>query len=286
LLYIMMRFCLSVLLLMYMQVAAGQVLSTSPVWSMGIHFNPAFTTPVMDGESKYDAPLKPSYAVAGINTGFNLQYRIPEMTFETGISYIQKTFRIRQRLRHFENLQGFDDTRNNHFTLSSFSSSIELPLEVSYCLHHHDKRAVYDLHAVVGCSGEFNYITGSGASTKGNSGSIIQQNYTLDATGTQTIWVNALAGFKIHAILRIIGLIDYGLIWHVPIQRSGPYTLSSEVKDYTNGGTITYTGTYNPHMGYLDVKFAYYFLNLDPSRHYIRYRGRKDDERSKKSRRS
>lgn len=274
----MMRCFLSVLLVFFIQIACGQVLSTSPVWSFGIHFNPAFTTPLMDDNSKYDAQVKPEYAALGINTGINLQYRIPEMTFETGISYIQKAFTIRQRLRHFENLGGFDDTRNNHFTLSYYSSSVELPLEVSYCLHHHDKRAIYDLHAVAGCSGEFNYTTGYSARTKGNTGSIIEQDYTPEATGNKSLWVNAIAGFKIHAILRIIGLIDYGLIWHVPIQRAGPYSLLSEVKDYTNGGTVTYNGLYNPRLGYLDVKFCYYFLNLDKNHRYIRYRGRKDDD--------
>ncbi len=273
-----MRCYLSVFLLVYWQMAAGQVLSTSPVWSFGAHFNPAFTTPVMDDNSEYDAQLKPVYADFGINTGINLQYRIPEMTFETGINYIQKSFTVRQRLRHFENLGGFDDTRNNHFRLTSYSSSVELPLEVSYCLHHHDKRMVYDLHAVAGCSGEYNYVTGYMVTIKGNAGSIIQQDYNVTATGTKQLWVNVIAGFKIHAILRAIGLIDYGLIWHVPVQRAGPYTVSSEVKDYTNGGSIKYSGLYYPHLGYLDVKLAYYFFNLDRNHRYIRYRGRKDDD--------
>ncbi len=269
-----------VLLVVLAPIAYGQVLSTAPVWNIGVHINPAFTTALRGSDSHYDAQLRPVYIAPGINTGVNLQYRLPEMTFEASINVVSKAFVIRQRLRHFANVSGFDQTRNNHLKAVSYSTSLEVPFIASYCLHHHDRKMVYDVHALAGCSAELNSVTGFSVITSGNTGSIVRQEYTLPEAGTKHIWVNAIAGFKIQAILRIIGLIDYGVAWHIPIQKSGPYYITTEVKDYDSGNTKVLDGEYHPHLGYLDFRLCYYFLNIDNNRQRIRYRIKKEVQQS------
>lgn len=136
---------------------------------------------------------------------------------------------------------------------------------------------MYDLHAVAGTSAEYNRANAYLNTMVGSPGSIVRQDYTLPAG--QNIWVNAIAGLKIHTILRKIGLIDYGLLWHVPLQKSGGYTLTSVVKNFSTGDDMTYNGTYYPRLAYLDIKLCYYLLNLDKGNHIIKYRVKQDEER-------
>jgi hypothetical protein len=263
--------------MLLMQNATGQVLSTAPVWSIGVHVNPTITTPLMDSRSTYDAAIKPVPNI-NYNIGFNLHYTLSEMTIETGINYVLKSFTIRQRLYSFNNVPGYSHSRNTQYFLSLGSASIEVALLLSYCLHHHDKRMVYDLHAVAGASAERNQPTQYLTSTIGSHGSIVQQDYTLPTEQAKEIWVNAIVGFKIHTILRRIGLLDYGLIWHVPLQKSEAYTLTSVVKDFSTGDNITYNGTYYPRLGYLDIKLCYYLLNFYKDCHRLKYRTKRNDD--------
>ncbi len=89
-----MRTWVTCFLILFIQNAAGQVLSTAPVWNIGIHVNPTVTTPLMDGKSTYDPAIKPVPNI-DYNLGINLHYKTPEMTFETGINYVLKSFTIR-----------------------------------------------------------------------------------------------------------------------------------------------------------------------------------------------
>jgi hypothetical protein len=249
--------------------------------NLGVHLNPTFTSPVLDGKSAPDKGIFLSRARPDVNVGININYKTGNLALETGLNLVgkQAVFKVGDISR-----LGFSNSSYGRVTMGT--TSLEVPLLASYCFHHHDKKLVYDVYLVGG--GSYEWISpgatsegSGGVSGFGGGGEPTIQVKRIDATtlpSHRDEWANIVAGFKINTVLRVLGLIDYGITYHLPLKTYGTYDIHADVVDYASGTGVdkTYHGTYNPRMGYIDFKFCYYFLNFDRDFNKVHHRFPKD----------
>lgn len=247
--------------------------------NLGFHINPTFTIPVLDRHSVYSKELGVQPAMLFFNVGFNANYKRERLAIETGVNIVPKSIAFKQ---NYSDRKGgnYIGNKGNYSKIISNSTSLELPLLLSFRAGHHDKKTVYDTYIVAGTSFEYNFAGSSSErstyTSQGNQGTeyILDEHYTRPATKDNKAWANIIAGFKINAVIRHFGLIDYGLTYHFPLTRNEPYQVKTTVRDYTNNQDYTYTGDYHPYLSYIDIKLCYYFWNLDNGWRRMRYNER------------
>lgn len=231
--------------------------------NIGIHANPVFATPVISkGRSELQEDLSTSLRI-GYNVGANINVKFNKLSLEAGANYLGKPLAITQRQQQL----GFD----TYYRVVIPSKAVEVPVTVNLLMHHHDKNSVYDVYLMIGAGYEIGMIDSSLSSavysgSGGGAGGFSVDGHYLGNRKYSTI--SPIVGFKINAVLRNVGLIDYGLSFHFPVAANGPYVYESS---YNIVGTSAYKNTVYAHAAYLDIKLAYYFLNIGRDMKRMRY---------------
>lgn len=228
--------------------------ATAQEFNFGLHVNPILTTPFMDGASKVDKRINVSKARIGANIGLDANLVMGKWRLQTGAGLMHKSVSYYQR--------------TNSYNVDAYAKdivetiSVEVPMLVGYKLATQNKETYYHVYGVAGVSYEWNTLNGTSSKTgiRGSSGSAQLQSYDIGYVGDKSQWMNIVAGVNINAILRGVGLIDYGFTFHLPMGNAAGYTIASDVN--TGGGTVNYRGTYYPRMAHIDFKLCYYFLSL------------------------
>lgn len=249
------------------------LLFSCPTWAgeynIGLHVNPVFSTPILEKSSEYEGGINVGNFMLCYNVGANFNITNKKVAFETGINIIQKKFRMGNRVKTYS--AGY-----NSFALTAYSTSFEFPMLVAANIHKHDRNdIVYDLYLLGGLSYEIFVADGHAYSfSTVNEGQyyIYDETYDIPHPGAQNNWLNFVAGFKINAVIRHFGLIDYGLSFHLPGAVNFPYRIESVVRNQDTGEEVLYKANLKPRMAYIDVKFCYYFLNLDNNGRRIKYK--------------
>ncbi len=230
--------------------------------NIGIHANPILAAPVLNGKSKLQEDLKPYWLSVGYNVGANLHLKFEKMSVEFAPGYVRKSVTVTQKTEQL----GFD----SYYRISIPSTAIELPVLVNLLLHRHDKDKVYDLYFVAGAAYEMGMIKPySGSTTSGSGGLNLYVEGRYNGVRNYST-VTPVIGFKINAVLKSVGLIDYGFSFHFPVQATGPYITESK---YNRGsGTNLYTNSIYAHTSYIDIKLCYYLLSFDKTFKRLKYR--------------
>lgn len=248
----------------------GYLQGYSQELNIGVHFSPILSIPVQDKIGDVAPTFKTQTINFNASGGLNINARFNKICFETGANITSRTVVFKMRLDEysFNNLNS-SSTISSNTDVRAMGYAWSVPLQVGYLLDHHEAATTYDLFGIAGVSYEnytatgFNYASASittGGSTTGNSGSLTNINDLLPVAGTQTSWYNAIVGFKINAILRRVGLVEYGMRYHYPLSNAGLFRVNAVVAN-NNYGSV-FNGDFYPRLSYIDFHFTYYFLNF------------------------
>ncbi|HEY9176110.1 MAG TPA: hypothetical protein VIN07_00400 [Flavipsychrobacter sp.] len=243
-------------------------------FSMGIHFSPIATIPMMAKPPVTNHPsLKAKKYNINASAGFNLNYRVNRMCIETGGNFTTRSITFRMNLDEYSyNSLGGSSSVSSYSDTRSPGYAIGIPLQIGYLLDKHNAKTVYDFYGLLGASYEMHttlpYAYGSVTSQTGSS--ITNNRNFYPGEGVRTNWVNIVAGFKINAILRRVGLIEYGLRYHFPLSHAGLYHVETIVSNGTYGSA--FTGDFYPRLAYMDFHLTYYFLSFEKGTGRKKYR--------------
>ena len=235
--------------------------------NLGVNFSPIVGMPVVD---KIGAPaymVKPQMLNVNATGGLNLSIRIKDLCIETGANVSTRTTIFRLGLDDYSyNNVGGSSSVSARMRTKAHGHTFTVPLLLGYRLAHHEVNTTYDVFGILGAAYQ-NYTLDAYAYEEHTSS---QQTSTYTFTnslnpypteGYNTYWIDVVAGFKINAILRYVGLIEYGLRYHYPLSNAGKFTVLSVVANSQYGSV--YGGDFYPRMSYFDFHFTYYFLNLE-----------------------
>ncbi|MCB9044513.1 MAG: hypothetical protein H6550_00105 [Chitinophagales bacterium] len=261
-------FAAYILLLAFSSASAQEV-------NLGLHFSPIATIPVMGKGTTTNYPaLKARRVIVNASGGANINLRFGKMCIETGGNITTRSVTFRMKLDEYSyNNIGSSSSISSYSDQRSTGYAIAIPLQVGFLLDHHEEKTTYDLFGLLGASYEMHTTTGYayGATTYSQSGTSVSNGMNFaPVAGVKTNWVNIIAGFKINAILRRVGLIDYGIRYHFPLSTAGKYHVETVVGNGTYGSV--FTGDFYPHLSYIDFHITYYLLNLkggEGIKHYV-----------------
>ncbi|MBW7912111.1 MAG: hypothetical protein H3C54_00030 [Taibaiella sp.] len=243
-------------------------------FSMGIHFSPIATIPMMAKPPVTNHPsLKAKKYNINASAGLNLNYRFNRLCIETGGNITTRSVTFRMNLDEYSyNSLGGSSSISSYSDTRSPGYAIGIPLQVGYLLDRHNAKTVYDFYGLLGASYEMHttlpYSYGSVTSQTGSS--ITNNRNFYPGAGVKTNWVNIIAGFKINAILRRVGLIEYGLRYHFPLSHAGRYHVETVVSNGIYGSA--FSGDFYPRLAYMDLHFTYYLLNYEKGTGRKKYR--------------
>lgn len=211
----------------------------------------------------------------GYNVGANINITNNNIGFETGIDIVHKQFQVRAAEHELNAKSRVKNT--------AFNMALEFPCRLAVSIYKHDKNDIaYNLYFVSGISYEILTTTGyshaissSSGGGGGNAGYVVfggEEFFRRPATYNRDEWLNFIAGFKINTIVRGLGLIDYGLTFHIPSAVSSSYYAETYMMDQLTGQRIVYKGEFFPRMAYVNFKLCYYFLNYDSRFKRIKYK--------------
>lgn len=244
-------------------------------FSMGLHFSPIATIPMMAKPPVTNHPsLKAKKYNINASAGLNLNYRFNRICIETGGNITTRSITFRMNLDEYSyNSIGGSSSISSYSDTRSPGYAIGIPLQIGYLLDKHNAKTVYDFYGLLGASYEMHttlpYAYGAGVTSQ--TGNTITNNRNFyPGEGVQTNWVNIIAGFKINAILRKVGLIEYGLRYHFPLSHAGRYHVETVVSNGIYGSV--FTGDFYPRLAYMDFHLTYYFLNFEKGKGRKKYR--------------
>lgn len=235
-------------------------------FNIGLHFSPIATIPMMAKPPVTNYPsLKPKKYNINASAGLNLNYRFNRLCIETGGNITTRSITFRLNLDEYSyNSLGGSSSISSYSDTRSSGYAIGVPLQIGYLLDKHDAKTVYDFYGILGASYEMHttaaYAYGSGVTSQTGTSITNNRNFYPGA-GVKTNWINVIAGFKINAILRRVGLIEYGLRYHFPLSHAGLYHVESVVSNGTYGSV--FTGDFYPRLAYMDLHLTYYFLSFE-----------------------
>ena len=233
-------------------------------FNIGVHFSPIATIPMMAKPPVTNYPgLKARKYNINLSGGVNLNYRFNRLCVETGGNITTRSVTFRMNLDEYSynnigsssSISSYSDTRSPGYAIGI--------LQVGYLLDRHNAKTVYDFYGLLGLSYEMHttlpYSYGSVTSQTGSS--VTNNRNFYPGEGVKTNWVNIIAGFKINAILRKVGIIEYGLRYHFPLSHAGRYHVETVVSNGVYGSA--FTGDFYPRLTYMDFHFTYYLLSLE-----------------------
>lgn len=231
--------------------------------NVGLHFSPTVSVPLLEKQSIYDPSIKVQRANINASGGANLNFRFGKVCFETGGTISSKSIVFKLKLDEYSY-----NNLNNSSSISSKNNirgtgySLSVPAQLGYLINHHEANTTYDVFALAGASYEL-YTAGgysSESATTNSNGTISNVNNKAPQAGQQTSWVNVIAGFKINAILRRVGLVEYGMRYHYPLGNAGKYQVETILSNGIYGSV--FAGEFYPRLSYVDFHITYYFLNF------------------------
>lgn len=236
--------------------------------NLGIRVSPILGMPFLDKSSVYHPALgvrKPNFN-AGAGADLNIMMgKLLCLQLGGGIQSRSIVFKMKAS-GSYNNIGG-SSTVSAQSNVRNRGYSLVFPAELGIKLSHHEANTIYDVFGMLGASYEM-YTTGGydyEASTvsQGGSGTITYTNTNklYPDAGRQSNWINAVVGFKIRAVLRRVGLLEYGLEYHYPMSTAGEYRIGAVVSNSTYGSV--FNGTFYPRLSHLDVRLCYYFLNIN-----------------------
>ncbi len=235
-------------------------------FNIGIHFSPIATVPMMAKPPVTNHPsLKAKKYNINASAGLNFNYRFKRLCIETGGNITTRSVTFRMNLDEYSyNSLGGSSSISSYSDTRSPGYAIGIPLQIGYLLDKHNAKTVYDLYGLLGATYEMHttlpYAYGAGVTSQSGSSITNNRNFYPGA-GVQTNWFNIIAGFKINAILRKVGLIEYGLRYHFPLSPAGRYHVETVVSNGVYGSA--FTGDFYPRLSYIDIHLTYYFLNFE-----------------------
>jgi hypothetical protein len=234
-------------------------------FNIGFHTNPTLTMASIGSSSAVDKYTKVKPVRLGYNVGANLNFRKDKIGIELGLNLVGKSMKEIHRV-------GSNFGYNTYYTLAVPTTAYEFPLLVGYLVYHNkNEDANYDLYIQAGAAYEIDN-TGKGASTstsnEGANNLLVIGGYKGPAT--QSV-ITPVVGVKINAVVRNLGLIDYGIYYHFPLQETGPYVSDATYKVGISTGTVT--NTLYSRLSYIDIKLCYYFYSIGRDGKKIRYKG-------------
>jgi hypothetical protein len=226
--------------------------------------------PVFDNNSVYDKQLNVSDLRVTYNIGADININFNNWRLETGLNFMNKPIVFYQRTFYGSGSTFVKDIVNN--------TSFEFPLLVGHKLLTRDRKTFYHIYGVAGASYEVSSFSSRESQSDGlstSNTSFTTKQKVVVPLGAQQM-VNAVVGFHINAIVHKLGMIDYGVSYHYPFNLEAPgkdnaYYVTSTFN--TGRNTSSYSGTFYPHLSYINFKLAYYFINLDRNfrrKHYQR----------------
>lgn len=236
--------------------------------NVGLNISPVISMPVLDGTSTHHPAIRTKRFNVNATGGLNINVRMNNFCIETGANASSRSivFILNVDDYSFNNLNSSSSIAAQD-EIRSTGYSFSVPVILGYKLHHHDLKTRYDVFGILGASYD-SYMFGAEAyrSTSSNSGgmgsvSVTDIVYASSTGKSPTNWVNIIAGFKINAILRHVGLVEYGLRYHYPLSNSGKYVVDAVVTNNIYGSV--YNGTFYPRLSYFDFHISWYFLNLE-----------------------
>lgn len=259
-------------------VALGSYNANAQELNLGLNFSPIIGMPVMDNVVTNFPGVKAQRFNVNATAGLNINVRVKDFCVETGANLSSRSvvFKLKVDDYNYNNLSGSSSiSAQNRSIATGYSFSV--PLILGYKLSHHELKTNYDLFGLLGSSYDnytfFGYSYTSSSTTAGG-GSVTSistnTNNSYPLEGNNTSWINIIAGFKIHAILRKVGLVEYGIRYHYPLSNAGKYSVNTIVTNNTYGSV--FGGDFYPRLSYFDFHFTYYFLNLEAGTGRKKYR--------------
>lgn len=239
--------------------------------NIGVTASPIIGMALMDKNSTRSPFLKPQLFNLNAKAGLNVNVRFNNICIETGATAATRSVVFKMMLTNmgYNSINGSSSVSANS-TVRATGYSFSAPLLLGYKMHDHSAQTVYNVFGLLGASYEqftstgYSYVssststTGSGATT---SSSIVNTSTGHPQSGQTANWINVIAGFKINAILRKVGLVEYGLRYHYPITNAGKYSVNTVVSNGIYGSV--FDGDFYPRLSYFDFHFTYYFFNLE-----------------------
>lgn len=262
---------LALFILIYLRVATSYAQEVN----FGINAGPIISMPLIKKSSAVQV-IKAQRFNIDATGGLTINVRIRNICIETGAQVSTRSVAFKTKLDNLAyNSLGGNSSLSAKIKLIASGYAYSVPLVLGYNLHDHKATTTYSIFGLLGAS--YDYYTSSGYSSIGSTvgtgtgnGGLATFENPAPSAGNVNSWVNIIAGFKINAILRKVGLIDYGLRYHYPLSDAGRYNVSTTV---TNGIYGSYfEGNFYPKLSYFDFHFTYYFFNLERGTGIKRYK--------------
>lgn len=244
--------------------------SVAQEWNIGVHLNPTLCFPISTSQTQRDPELRLSAVDVGYSYGVSTSFSSGRISVETGLSFTQKKYAIRQS--EFRTL-----TQTGITAKSSFAGlSTEVPVLVKYRIKEHAGRSNYSANVLLGVGYEwFNpqVVPTDRLRDETASGAYRVSILSIPLPDAADFsWPTAIAGAEIRAVLRGIGLLEYGVALHIPLQSTGPYGVETTVEE-SGQPTRTFEGEFYPRLAHLDFRIRYCLLNFKKGEGRVRYRG-------------
>lgn len=238
--------------------------------NIGITASPIISMPLMDKNSTRSPTARAQRLNWNAKAGLNINARIKNMCIETGAHISSRTVAFRMDIDNlsYNNLNGSSSvSAKSKMTATGYSYSV--PLLLGYKLHDHKAQTVYNIFGLLGAAYDnytgtgFNHVGSSSSvgSGSGSIGSVTNVTSVAPADAGTKSWLNIVAGFKVNAILKKVGLIEYGLQYHYPLENAGKFHVNTIVSNGIYGSV--FGGDFYPKLSYFDFHLTYYFLNFE-----------------------
>ena len=262
---------LALFILIYLQVA----ISYAQEVNFGVNAGPIVSMPLIKKSSPAQV-IKAQRFNINATGGLTINVRVRNICIETGANVSSRSVAFKSNLNNLAyNSLGGNSSLSAKTAVRASGYAYSVPLVVGYNLHDHKANTTYSVFGLLGAS--YDHYTSSGytsvtssVSTGGSGNSAASVENIAPSAGQVNSWVNIIAGFKINAIVRKIGLIDYGLKYHYPLSDAGRYNVSTTVSNGTYGSY--FEGDFYPKLSYFDFHFTYYFFNLERGTGVKRYK--------------
>ena len=243
--------------------------------NVGIMGSPVITMPILDGKDANHPGVKVQNLNINATGGLVLNLQFDKFLIETGGTVASRTsvYKIGIDNYNYNNLGGSTSIAANS-EARAVGYSWTVPVMLGYRLSHHEAKTTYDVFGLLGAAYEqymfsgYTYTSAS-VSTGSNANSTVLLTNVYPEEPYTMGWVNVSAGFKIRAILLKVGLVEYGLRYHYPLQNAGRFNTNTVVSNGTYGSV--FEGDFYPRLSYFDFHFTYYFLNLQGGIKRYRY---------------
>ncbi len=216
--------------------------------SLGIKTNPVFNHVIANKGSELDKTtlriIRGFTPLYGANIVF---YRKGELGIEAGINRVYKRHGI---FYYFDN-EFTDNARGGFITTST-----EIPFSISYKIYE-NFILNYKLFLLSGFSfNRHRYYRDFSGTRLNYKYSIVHEVSEADF-GYKSYSNSIFTGFKINAIIKNFGMVEYGLSYHYDFKQMPPFEIFGTVNVFT-----PFQAKLVPRLNYININLTYYFLSI------------------------